>query len=506
MASPAEAQRRLAVLDDIATLKAEKRAILARADQTRFSGYRDKPVEFVEEVLGDQLWSRQRDILFALQEHRRVVVSSSFATGKTWTAARIVTWWCATHPSAIAITTASVGRQVSGQLWGEIRKLWRRGVRLPGTMTPDPSGSLPGGLLPKAPEWTITPGENFALGFSTNDPNRFAGWHGGRVLIVLDEAEGIPEDMWDIMEGQLSTGDTAVLALGNPDPEGLVGGFQRAASSSLWHHITISAFDTPNLVGGRDDIAPYLVTGRWVAERRVEWGEDHPLWITKVLGQFVEGSAAKHVVPLAWFERAIDRPGPANLDGDAIGGLDIARFGADSSALVIRRGSVVVHMEKIHGFAGDQVGGWAIDRLKAHGCTNLNGDSGGLGGPVLDFIRSSGSGIHVRDINAGSAANDKEEFVRRRDELWWAARERFETDCIVLSTKRLGKATVDQLKAQMVQVRYTYRPDGRKVVESKDEMAKRGMPSPDLADALNLSLVGPSVVRTNLSKMRGRQI
>lgn len=493
-------ERRLALLDEIAALQAEERALLAEAEVTRFSGYRDHPVEFVREVLREEMWSKQEEILRSVYRDRRTIVSACFASGKTWIAARLLAQWISTDPGAIAITTASVGRQVAGQLWGEVRNLWRRGVTLPGQLDPAPGVSLPGDLLPKAPEWMVTPGRNFAMGFSTNDPNRFSGWHGGRVLVILDEAEGIDDDLWDIMEGQLSTGDTAVLALGNPDPEGILGGFQHAASSPLWHHITISAFDTPNLIAGRDDVAPYLVTRRWVEERRQEWGEDDPRWITKVLGQFVEGSAAKHVIPLSWFERAVDRPGVTAVTEKPVTGLDIARFGTDDSAIVIRQGPLVLHMERKHGFSGPEVGGWAIARMRQHGSAVVNGDSGGLGGPVLDFIRET-PGIRVQDINAGSRADDNERFVRKRDELWWGARERFETDRIVLPRK-LG-SEVEILKGQVTPVRYSYRVDGRIEVESKDSMAKRGLPSPDLADALCLAFIAPWTARTNLRDLMG---
>jgi phage terminase large subunit len=476
----------------------------------RFSAYRDRPVEFVREVLREEMWAKQEQILRAVHLYRRVVVTSCFASGKTWDAARLLAHWVATDPRAIAISTASVGRQVTGQLWGEVRNVWRAGVALPGHMEPDPLGTLPGEMLPKAPEWMITPGRNFAMGFSTNDPNRFTGWHGGRVLVILDEAEGINDDLWDIMEGQLATGDTAVLALGNPDPEGIVGGFQRAASSALWHHIGISAFDTPNLIGGRDDIAPWLVTKRWVEERRQaggDWSDGNgdpskagPLWTTKVLGQFVEGGSSKNVIPLSFFTRAIDRPGVAAVNEEPTAGLDVARFGMDDSALAVRQGVMVLHLERKHGFAGPEVGGWALERMARYGCRTVNGDSGGLGGPVLDFIRLS-SGIRVHDINAGERASDPEKFVRKRDELWWGLRERFEQDRIVLSSAKLGEPVIADLKGEVTPVLYFYRLGGRIEVESKDSMRKRSLPSPDLADALCMSFVRSFKGSTNLSSL-----
>jgi phage terminase large subunit len=495
-------ERELQLLDEIAALEAEEKALLATISSARFAEYRDAPTRFITEVLRGRLWRLQQIIADRLIELRRVVVTSCFASGKTWLAARIVIWWISTDPRAVAITTASVGRAVKGQLWGEIRLA--AGARgLPGKFTPgldevyEPRPDLPAGLLPRNPEWYIGPG-NFALGFSTGEPNRFAGWHAPRLLLVLDEAEGIPLDLWDVMEGQLATGDVAVLAIGNPDPDGEDEGFRRAAESSLWHHVAISAFDTPNLVAGDDGVNPFLVTGRWVGERRTEWGEDHPMWISKVLGQFPPTSAARNVIPLDWFNRAVDRPGPyrgTNVEPE--GGLDIARFGSDFTALAIHQGPIVGFLDRIHGFDGTEVGDWTIERMDRFECSTLKGDSSGMGGPVLDYIRARRPGWHVADVNAGRAAQDSEHYVLVRDELWFGVRTRFEENRIVLLTATIGQNLLDLLKGELVPVTYRYRL-GRIVVEPKDgwpahtaEAKRRRRHSPDLADALCLSFYSP---------------
>src|SRR6266513_1137439 len=128
----------------------------------------------------------------------------------------------------------------------------------------------------------------------------------------------------------------------------------------------------------------------------------------------------------------------------------------------------------------------------------VNGDSSGLGGPVLDFIRLT-PGVRVNDVNAGERASDPEKFVRKRDELWWGLRERFEQNRIVLATSRLWQPVIDQLKGEVTPVLYFYRLGGRIEIESKDSMRKRGLPSPDLSDALCLSFVGTHKGSTNLA-------
>ncbi len=452
-------------------------------------------------MLGLEPWAVQARILDALARRRRVVAPSCFDAGKTWAAAAAVLWWCASADDAIAITTAPTGRQVDKLLWGEIRKAWTPG--------------LPGVLAPTASDWKISP-SNWALGFSTEARSeqtrgaRFQGFHEGRVLIVLDEAPGVEAAIYEAMEGPLASDDTAVLLIGNPIES--AGPFFEAACSDRWATIHISAFDTPNFAGWtleelrehrrrgtsvdddvfrRSMVNPKLVTPRWAYERLGEWGESSPLFQGKVLGSFPDNSDV-NVVALSWFEAALQRtPVPA---GPAVLGLDIARFGADDSAVAVMRGNTLVHLERRHGYDGTQVGGWASSIVKAHKVGRTKGDAGGVGGPVLDFMRSSG--LAVVDVNAGAKPADPEQFGLVRDEMWWSYRDRLRPGAakplaFALACPDCGhdnSGELAKLKAQSTALRYSYRLNGTVKVESKDDARKRGIPSPDLADAVCLAV------------------
>ncbi|MHB8671196.1 MAG: hypothetical protein ACYDAD_11690 [Acidimicrobiales bacterium] len=432
--------------------------------------YRDDLVGFAVDVLGERPWAVQERILRALIEHRKVAVPSCFASGKSWTAARAVMGWVASDPEAIAVTTAPTWRQVETILWGEIRKAW----------VPD----LPGKMSPRAPEWLISP-RNWARGLSTDYPARFQGYHEGRVLVVMDEAAGVDAVIYDAMEGLLAGGDTAALLIGNPEES--AGPFYDRCASDEWEVIGISAFDTPNFTSGAV-VNPKLVTPEWVEGRRREWGEDSPMWQSKVLGQFPD-AGERIIVALSWFDRASRSSilAPSVTDVPVMG-LDIARFGTDDSAVVIRSGPMVLHLERRHGADGVQVAGWAGDLARRHGVSVIHGDSAGLGGPVLDVLRHNG--LNVVDVNAGEAASDPEHYTMRRDELWWSYRTRFRDGHIALPDS-LDRAEVAKLRAQSTALRYGYDVRGRIKVESKAEAAKRGIPSPDLADAACLAFWSP---------------
>jgi hypothetical protein len=445
----------------------ELRKLAAEKSNRRLYAYRDNPVGFVDDILQEQPWAVQQEIMRELWDRGRVVVPSCFASGKSWTAARVVIAWVATASDAIAITTATTWNQVETILWGEIRKAW--------------NPILPGRLLPRAPEWIITP-SNWARGLSVVDPTNLQGYHEGRVLVVVDEAAGVEPNIFEAISGLLAGGDSAALLIGNPIESS--GPFYEAAQNPRWKCINISAFDTPNLLAP-EGVVPYpkLVTREWVEERRDEWGEDDPRWISKVLGQFPD-VGTRIVIPLAWFDRVVERSKIEVVEQDDKDrpqmGLDIARFGSDDSAMCIRRGSQIIHLERLHGASGPEVGGWAANRAREHGVARIWGDAGGLGGPVLDFMRAAG--LSVVDVNAGSKTHHPEDFVMLRDELWWSFRDRFRDNSLSFHPD-CNQREIAILRSQVSALFYDYDMRGRIKVESKEQAKKRGIASPDLADA-----------------------
>src|SRR6516164_5860779 len=146
--------------------------------------YHDRPVEFVNEVVGDFIWSKQREIMEAVSVHRKVAVASAHGIGKSFLAARVVAWFIATSPPGMAkaITTAPTGQQVTGILWQEIHSAHTRGHL--------------GGRMSRT-EWWQGPYQ-VAIGRKPADysPTAFQGYHAERLLVVIDEACGVPGNIW----------------------------------------------------------------------------------------------------------------------------------------------------------------------------------------------------------------------------------------------------------------------------------------------------------------------
>lgn len=444
----------------------------------RIAAWTRDPVTFARNVLSADVWDTQAHILASLQTRRRIAVKACHASGKSFTAAAAVLWWLVAHPDGIVVTTAPTWTQVEKVLWGEIHAAIGRAKVLRYVLQ---------GREPNRTEFRLGP-NNYAVGLSTNEGVNFQGFH-GKVLIVLDEAPGVRPDIYEAIEGIRAGGDVRVLALGNP----VIGSgpFYDAFTSARdsWALETISAFDTPNLAGldvqalaelPDDQLdanpRPYLVTRRWAREKLVEWGESSPLWQSRVLGNFPKQSDDS-LISLAWIERAIAAD-PVDSVEPFEAGIDVAGPGEDETAVYVRRGPQVLASRAWaqpdpRGEVAAYLGEW-----KQRGQLRVKVDTIGQGyyfGKHLEDI-----GFDVEHVNVGEAPSDREKYANLKAELYWSLRMRFEAG-------DLRGPLCDRTQAQLTGIRYRHDARGRVVIESKDEARKRGVRSPDRAEALMLA-------------------
>ncbi len=432
------------------------------------------PVTFTRTILRKDTWESQGRILCGVANHQRTAVKACHSSGKTFVAAAAALWWITAHKDGIVVTTAPTWNQVRLLLWGEIRKTVA-GMK----------GFYP--VQPNQTELRLGP-NRYAIGISTNEGVNFQGFH-GKVLIIMDEAPGIEGDIWEAIEGIRAGGDVRVLALGNPVIAS--GPFYDAFTTNRqgWNTITISAFDTPNLSGVTLDQLlempdeelshnprPYLTTRRWVREKYHEWGPGNPLWDSRVLGNFPSQSDDS-LISLAWIEAAVKREGKKT--GKLTAGLDVAGPGEDETVLKIRDGNVLIHSEA---WSKADARGEVLAALRPYKdrLAVLNGDTVGIGYNFL--LHLADNGIPVKHINVGSSPRDTEKFANLKAEIYWALRDRFQNGEIAgLSDKR-----DERLMGQLAGIRYKQDHRGKIVIESKEDAGKRGVKSPDRAEALML--------------------
>lgn len=445
-----------------------RRRLQSRQRASGYDLYRDDPVGFIEDIIGERVWGKQREIAEAVRDNPNVAVPSCFGSGKSWISARIVAWWVST--GGIAITTADTFRQVRDILWRELREAHAKG-RLPGTI---PAVEC---------RWEAGNG-SWAIGIKPDDNNRegFQGIHGARVLTVYDEANGVSSELWEAGRGLAVGADDRRLAIGNPHEP--TGPFYEACRSQTWHVIPISVFDTPNFTGEAvpAHVAAQLVDASFVDKAKADGLEGTPWWSAKVLGQFPY-TASDQLISLSLVERA--RVTGWQPSGGEFAGLDVARFGTDDTVLVEGGGNGPEVVTIAHGQDTMPTAGMGARFLTGRR-GSLAIDDAGVGGGVVDRLREQRLPGQVLAVNAGSAAdNDPEDrYLNMRSQLWWSVREALYRGEISLS--RMDEPTYLRLRSELTAPSYRFTSSGRVQIESKDEMRRRGVASPDLADALCL--------------------
>ena len=442
---------------------AEAQAIISRLLEP------DGPEFFSREILGHDQWETPKQIMRAITEPRaRVAVKACHGSSKTFTAAEIVLWWV--YTGGIAITTGPTGRQVRKVLWSELHAMYGHS-RYP-----------LGGQLNEV-ELKVSP-HCYALGLATDEGVNFQGYH-GRVLVVLDEAPGVRPDIYDAIRGIRAGGDVRILALGNPvvgaGPFYDIFTTQRAS----WTTFSISAFDTPNLAGLTiDDVLrmtpeelddnprPYLPTRHWVKEMYQDLGTSSPLYASRVLGQFPLQSEDA-LLSLSWLEAA--RHDDEDPTGAIVAGLDVAGPGEDETVLCIRRG---VEILQLLAWSQPDPRGAVLAALKRYPGITVHVDSIGIGYYMAQHIRDAGYTVH--EVNVGLPASDPEKYANSKAELYWGLRER-------CSSGMVSGLVDDRAISQLASIRYKHTSRGQIQIESKEDARKRGVHSPDRAEAIMLA-------------------
>jgi hypothetical protein len=431
--------------------------------------YMHNPAAFSREILGAKPWGKQTEIMKSVDENMQTVVQSCYGSGKSFTAAQVALWFLYTRCPCKIICTSSSWPQVEKILFAEIHAAYNR-AKLP-------LGGRPLGTeLQLAKDW-------FVIGVSPQinvdaEAYRFEGYHSPHVLVIMDQAQGINPKLWDVGVSLVSNEKSRILVLGNPtSPSGRY--YEACRNATHWNRIKISAFDTPNVQSGKD-LIPGLVSKKWMENRKADWGDRSPLYITKVLAEF-PAESDDVLIPMAWVDRARNSEMPA--EGPIGLGVDVARFGSAQTVLCVVHGGKVTEIKSYRGKDTMETAGQVKMMMNRHKIPAhaVCIDDSGLGGGVVDRLREDGQ--EVRGINNGSAAGDPEHFANLSAEMHWNLRKLFENDGIQIPNHEM-------LCAQLPGRKYSVLSRGKGCIkiETKEEMMRRGLKSPDFPDALVLAL------------------
>lgn len=488
--------------------------------------YRGDPLGFVEKGLGDTLWSKQQEILEALRIHRRVAVSTVPMVGKSFLAARAVASVLCTWPvpMARATTTATNFRQVRQILWPYIRQLHEQ-------------HNLPGEILTTA--WKFDGfilGDGFAA--DKNQESSVQGIHprGGDLILVIDEAGGIGHTLGKAFNSILQ-GDAMALAIGNPASDKDGSWFQWICESdrSPWHYIKIPWESTPNFTGEDTplcttcgpliephQVKKHLIDQKWVHDVEMEYGKESSYYIARVKAEFPKNTTTK-TLPMDWLENCLKMP----VDTGRISlGCDIASGGGDEFVIAQADGwnFSILHYSvgEINNDATVVAGKiWehALEGVRLHAergipeKVSVKIDAIGLGWGIVGILQgyvkeqSLSSKVQIIAVNVAEKAHDTVKFANQRSEMWWSFRDLIRPDTTGSKETnenhgasqaffdfrdREGGKSVKEL-AQLNAPQFETDSHGRTVVENKESLEKRGIGSPDRAEAILLAAYFPPV-------------
>ena len=471
----------------IERLQKEARAFLLRS-------YRQDPVFFAEHALGHMTWGKQREILRSVRDNEKTAVRACHGSSKTYTAAQSTVWFLNNFEDSKVITTAPTNHQVEHLLWAEINKIYTSSrIELEGTC-------LVKRIRTDQPD-------HFAIGFSTDKPARAEGWHAPAILFIFDEAKGLPQWLWDSIQGLMTGGRCRWLVISTTDGVQVGENFYRIfeKGQSDWNRIHISADESPYCTGEnfkyidmpnvlrpdqftRKELDPKEVVIQIAGPKYIDtcmkaWGQDSVLYLTKVKGEIAD-QGSDTIIKLSQVHRMIENWNDKKFDdaGQKEAGVDVARGGTDDTIFWKRKGLKIQGWktitskqlppeEKLEHIADELEQFVEFDKKMS-----IKIDDTGVGGGLTDIMQRRG--YKIVPVNFQETAIEKDKYPNAISEMW------FETAKMI---QDIACPEIERLKKELVNRKCLQLDNrGRRVVESKDKYKARGFPSPDMADGFLL--------------------
>lgn len=421
--------------------------------------YRDDPVAFVEIVLEAKPLEWQKEFLRAVARgERRISIRAGHGVGKSTACSWAAIWFMLTRFPQKTVMTAPTAAQLFDALFAEIRH-WIN--RLPPALR-EALEVFSDRIVQKG-----TPESSFisARTSSAERPEALAGIHSEHVLLIIDEASAVPEAVFESAAGSMSGHAATTILIGNPTRN--TGLFFRThhSLSSDWKTMHVSCLDNP------------LVSVDFVEQIKATYGENSNAFRVRVLGEFALRDDDV-LIPAELVDAAMQRDVVLSNSEPLVYGVDVARFGDDRTVICKRQGNVVLGFKHWSGEDLMSTAGKIFHEASLDKPEEIMVDSIGLGGGVADRLREQG--LNVRDVNVSESSSFNQQAARLRDELWLACKDWLDTRAVKLPKD-------DELRQELTGPTYSFTSNGRIKVEGKSEMKRRGMRSPDLADAMCLT-------------------
>jgi hypothetical protein len=427
--------------------------------------WRKDVVYFVKSQFGVTPSPQQAGLLNAVAKPgAHVAAKSGHGTGKSTTDAWLILWAICCFDDVKIPCTAPTKHQLEDILWTEVKK-WRSRMLEPWKSS----------IKITSDKVTIEgmPGMAVARTGRKENPEALQGFHADKLLFLIDEASGVDDTVFEVARGALSTPGARVVMTANPTRT--TGFFYRAfhANRESWDCYTLSCLDSP------------LVAPAYVEEMEKEYGRDSDIFRVRVLGEFPSGGDLQFI-RIADAEAALARQldPRAYAHAPVVLGVDVAWFGGDRNVIVLRQGLYARILWTVRECELAVLSGIVAEKWDKHHASAVFVDATGIGAGVVSDLRMMGRQPFA--VQFGGGANDAK-YKNKRAECWGLMRDWIAADSGCLDAGEYAERIKDDLTAPD----YCYDMQGRLQLERKEEMKKRGIASPDFADALALTFAQP---------------
>ena len=397
--------------------------------------------------------------LLDLSSAVQVAVASGHGIGKSAFVAWLILWSISTFEDTKGVVTANTETQLRTKTWAELGKWYRLFIakhwfKLTATAI---FSAQPG----RDRTWRID-----MVPWSESNTEAFAGLHnqGKRVVLIMDEGSAIPDIIWETSEGALTDKDTEIIwaVFGNPTRNS--GRFKECFGRFRHRWINKQVDSRTVKVTNKSQL------NQWVED----WGEDSDFVRVRVRGVFPRAGDAQFIgsdlveeATKRFVDAVVDHTQPIIL------GVDVARFGDDQTVLVLRQGRLLRKIWKYRGEDTHHIALRVAAVMDEWETDAVFIDGGGPGAGVVDTLRSMNR--TVIEVAFGAKPRDQKHYLNKRVEMWDDMRTWLKTGAIPDDR---------ELHDDLIGPEYGFAREGILQLEKKEDMKKRGLPSPDVGDSL----------------------
>ena len=407
----------------------------------------------------------------------RMAVASGRGIGKSALVSWLVLWMVSTRIGSSTLVSANSEAQLRSITWSEIIK-WQAMMINGHWFEVSATKVMPAKWLTELVERDLKKGTRYwaveGRLWSEENPDAYAGLHNvDGVMLIFDEASGIPDAIWDVSQGFLSENTPHRFCMAFRNPRRNTGYFYECFNSkrAFWEALHI---DARQVEGTDKNIYQQIVD---------EYGENSTQARVEVYGEFPSVGDDQFISP-DLVDEAVERPRYRDETAPIVLGVDPARTGSDATVLAVRQGRDLIALKRLRGADTMEVVGHVIDAIDEYRPSLTVIDEGGLGYGILD--RLTEQRYKVRGVNFGWRAKNSVMWGNKRAEMWGQMREWLRTASIPADRLLKTDLTAPKMKPDSA---------GTIFLESKKDMRSRGLASPDAADAIAVTFAFPVASR-----------